>query len=72
MAVVRARYLHTQKKEEMLRSAAAASEEANRAKSRFVAVLSHEIRTPLNAFMGLTDLVLAQMRRKLTSMRMYG
>ena len=52
------------KTEEMLRSAAAASEEANRAKSRFVAVMSHEIRTPLNAIMGLTDLVLAQMSKE--------
>jgi len=52
------------KTEEMLRSAAAASEEANQAKSRFVAVMSHEIRTPLNAIMGLTDLVLAQLSKE--------
>ncbi|MBF0285095.1 MAG: response regulator [Magnetococcales bacterium] len=34
------------------------SEEANQAKSRFLAVMSHEIRSPLNAVLGLTDLAL--------------
>ena len=31
---------------------------ANRAKSRFLAVVSHEIRTPLNGILGMTDLLL--------------
>ncbi|MBF0329190.1 MAG: DUF3365 domain-containing protein [Nitrospirae bacterium] len=35
-----------------------AAEEANIAKSRFLANTSHEIRTPMNAVIGLTDLVL--------------
>ena len=34
------------------------SEEANRAKSRFLAMVSHEIRTPLNGILGMSDLLL--------------
>ncbi len=33
-------------------------EEANEAKTQFLATISHEIRTPLNAVLGLTDLIL--------------
>ncbi len=33
------------------------AETANRAKSRFLAVVSHEIRTPLNGILGMTDLL---------------
>lgn len=35
-----------------------AAEEANTAKSRFLANVSHEIRSPMNAIMGLTELTL--------------
>ena len=35
----------------------AATEAANRAKSRFLANMSHEIRTPLNAILGFADLL---------------
>ena len=34
------------------------SEAANRAKSRFLAMVSHEIRTPLNGILGMADLLL--------------
>ena len=38
---------------------AKAAEEANLAKSRFLASMSHEIRTPINGIVGMTDLLLA-------------
>ncbi len=37
--------------------AKATAEEANRAKSRFLATMSHEIRTPLNGVLGLTEIL---------------
>ncbi|MDH3527129.1 MAG: ATP-binding protein [Gammaproteobacteria bacterium] len=40
-----------------LTKAKAISEEANKAKSRFIANMSHEIRTPLNGVIGMTDLL---------------
>ncbi|MEM6667721.1 MAG: ATP-binding protein [Pseudomonadota bacterium] len=33
------------------------AEEANRAKSHFLATMSHELRTPLNAILGFTDII---------------
>ena len=44
--------------ERALESARDQSETANRAKSRFLAIVSHEIRTPLNGILGMADLLL--------------
>lgn len=45
-------------REEELRKAKIAAEEASLAKSRFLANMSHEIRTPINGIMGMTELAL--------------
>ncbi|MBF0348650.1 MAG: PAS domain S-box protein [Magnetococcales bacterium] len=42
---------------EALRIAKEAAEEANRAKSRFLAAMSHDIRTPMNAVLGMGELL---------------
>lgn len=43
--------------EEELERARADAENANRAKSRFLASMSHELRTPLNAIIGFSDMI---------------
>jgi signal transduction histidine kinase/DNA-binding response OmpR family regulator len=51
-------YLEAVKAKEDLNIAKEAAEEANQAKSRFLATMSHEIRTPMNGILGMTQLAL--------------
>ncbi len=45
---------------EMLRLEKRAADEANRAKSSFLADMSHEIRTPINAILGMNEMVMRE------------
>ena len=47
------------KKEKELGEAIFVAEEANRAKSDFLAKMSHDIRTPLNTMMAMNEMIVA-------------
>ena len=53
--------------EESLRTAMREVEEANDAKSTFLAILSHELRTPLNVIIGLSEMMAAPAHPDLTT-----
>ncbi|MEQ9449697.1 MAG: histidine kinase dimerization/phospho-acceptor domain-containing protein, partial [Rhodospirillaceae bacterium] len=56
-AIIFRQLKHTEANEIALRQAKASAEEANEAKSRFLAHMSHEFRTPLNAIMGFSEII---------------
>ncbi len=47
-------------KEQMLKLEKQAADDANEAKSRFLADMSHEIRTPINAIIGMNEMILRE------------
>ena len=51
--------------ERLTEEALAQAEEANRAKSIFLAATSHELRTPLNAIIGFSDILISHIAGKL-------
>ena len=49
---------------EVLRLEKRSADEANKAKSKFLADMSHEIRTPINAILGMNEMVLREAENK--------
>ena len=51
-------------KKQQLETALNLAEQANNAKSEFLATVSHEIRTPMNVVLGLTDLAKSEIENR--------
>lgn len=55
---------HAKEREEELKLAKIAAEEANKTKSMFLANMSHEIRTPMNSILGFGEILLNRLENK--------
>ena len=56
--------LEAERHERLTERALAQAEDANRAKSIFLAATSHELRTPLNAIIGFSEILLSQISKQ--------
>src|SRR6201999_1709973 len=55
--------------EQALEDARVEAEQANTAKSRFLATMSHELRTPLNAIIGFSEMLMNETEMRLDAAR---
>lgn len=62
MEAMRSRTLKKEYEAQVLRQKKDAADDANRAKSSFLAQMSHEIRTPINAILGMNEMILRKSR----------
>ena len=60
-ALVKAKLGMVASREAQLRSALASAQQANEAKSNFLALMSHELRTPLNAIIGFSEVLSSEL-----------
>jgi signal transduction histidine kinase len=57
----------SERQEQLAEQALAEAEDANRAKSVFLATTSHELRTPLNAIIGFSDILIGNISHQIDS-----